>query len=107
MDYRKTTESKRLTVSDNSYRILIYRSNRDLTIQVVGIPSGNVVVFARSSVIKGKTPIERAAKLGVDIAKQITKICHNKKVTFDRNGNLYHGQVKAIADGLRKGGVKI
>ena len=55
--------------------------------------------------VSGTKKVERAAKVGEDLAKlAIAKKV--KKVTFDRNGFKFHGRVKALAEGARKGGLE-
>ncbi|MCB9049200.1 MAG: 50S ribosomal protein L18 [Lewinellaceae bacterium] len=89
-------------------RMSIYRSNRDIYCQVIDDVKGHTLFSAssRESVIaRDGTPIERAKKVGQLIAERARE--HNiENVVFDRSGYLYHGRVKALADGAREGGLK-
>jgi len=59
----------------------------------------------RENVKQAKTPIERFKMIGVAAAKKALEK-NIKEVVFDRGGHLYHGRVKALADGAREGGLK-
>jgi large subunit ribosomal protein L18 len=54
---------------------------------------------------KAKSPIEKFKLIGVAAAKKALEK-NIKEVVFDRNGYLYHGRVKALAEGAREGGLK-
>ncbi len=89
-------------------RMTVFRSNLHMYVQVIDDTVGRTLVSA-STVEKElkelRNNVENAAKLGEIIGKR----CLENKVetvVFDRNGYLYHGIVKAIADGARKAGVK-
>lgn len=62
------------------------------------------MVALDSKISKAKTPVERAEELGVDIAKK-AKAAKITKVVFDRNGYLYAGKIKVVADAGLKGGL--
>ncbi|MCR5760849.1 MAG: 50S ribosomal protein L18 [Sphaerochaetaceae bacterium] len=89
-------------------RMTVFRSNLHMYVQVIDDTTGTTLVSAGTtekelSALKNNT--EGAAKLGEVVGKR----CVDKgvqTVVFDRNGYLYHGVVKAIADGARKAGVK-
>jgi len=72
--------------------------------QVIDDSKGTTLLAVTSLKDKKGTPVERAHKVGEEIAKQVLskKI---EKVVFDRGGFLYQGQVKAVAEGARKGGL--
>jgi len=95
-----TSERPRLTVS---------RSNKHIHVQVIDDTKGHTIVSA-SSVELGEenkkiTKVEQAKKVGNLIAKKaLEKGIQN--ITFDRNGYLYFGRIKALADGAREGGLK-
>lgn len=59
----------------------------------------------REEARKAKTPIERYKLIGLAAAKKALEI-NIKEIVFDRSGYLYHGRVKALADGAREGGLK-
>lgn len=98
---------KRLTGSESRPRLSVYRSNKGIYAQIINDETGKTLVAASSlskdfnasgnkseqSVAVGKLVAEKAIAAGV------------KEVVFDRNGYLYHGRVKSLADGAREGGL--
>lgn len=90
-------------------RLAIFRSNTAFYAQIINDDAGKtlVAVATNSKEMKGKAKnnIEGISALGETLAKHAAgaKI---DKVVFDRAGYLYHGKVKAFADGARKGGLK-
>ena len=89
-------------------RMTVFRSNLHMYVQVIDDTTGNTLVSAGTTEKDLKdirNNVEGAAKLG----KIVGERCIEKgvqTVVFDRNGYLYHGVVKAIADGAREAGVK-
>lgn len=89
-------------------RLTITRSNRNLSMQVIDDDAGKTLA-AISTMEKDfaslKPTVADAQKLGEAMGKRLVekKIA---KVVFDRNGYLYHGVVKALADGTRKAGIE-
>jgi large subunit ribosomal protein L18 len=89
----------------------VFRSNKHIYAQVISDDRG--ATLASVSTLAGNLA-ETAKKIkGVAAAKQVglalAKICKEKKITrvvFDRNGFLFHGRVKAVADGAREGGLE-
>ncbi len=87
-------------------RLSVYRSNKQIYAQVIDDISGKTLAFASSLKIEDKLPKkEIAVKVGELIA-QNAKEAGIETVTFDRNGYLYHGRIKELADAARKGGLK-
>ncbi len=98
---------KRLTGSENRPRLSVYRSNKGIYAQIINDETGKTLVSASSlskdfsaegnksdqSTAVGKLVAEKAIAAGV------------KEVVFDRNGYLYHGRVKSLADGAREAGL--
>lgn len=90
-------------------RLSVFRSNKQISAQVIDDVAG-VTLASASSMVKEiagvkETKIQKAEKVG----EQIAKVALEKgisEVVFDRNGFLYHGRVKALADAARKGGLK-
>ncbi len=92
-----TTERPRLTV---------FRSNKQIYAQVIDDTTGKTLASASSLKVEDKLPKkEIAAKVGELIA-QNAKEAGVETVAFDRNGYLYHGRIKELADAARKGGLK-
>ena len=89
-------------------RLSVFRSNNDIYAQVIDDVKGNTLIAA-SSLEKGfdksGTKTEVAAKVGKALAERSLAAGINS-VVFDRNGYLYHGRVKSLADGAREGGLK-
>lgn len=87
-------------------RLSVFRSNKQIYAQVIDDETGKTLAAASSLKMEEKLPKkEIAAKVGGLIA-QNAKEAGVEKVTFDRNGYLYHGRVKELADAARKGGLK-
>ena len=73
--------------------------------QIINDDLGNTLVASDSRKIKGKTPVDRAKELGIDIASK-AKIAKITKVVFDRGGYMYTGKIKVVADAAREGGLE-
>lgn len=87
-------------------RLSVFRSNKQIYAQVIDDITGKTLASASSLKIEEKLPKkEVAAKVGELIA-QSAKEAGVEKVSFDRNGYLYHGRIKELADAARKGGLK-
>ena len=87
-------------------RLTVFRSNKQIYAQVVNDLTGNTLVAASSLGIQDKiTKKEQAGKVGELIAQK-AKDAGIETVVFDRNGYLYHGRVRELADAARKGGLK-
>ncbi len=86
-------------------RLSVFRSNKQIYAQVIDDLAGNTLASASSKGITEGTKSEIAEKVGEAIAKKAIE-AGITTVVFDRNGFLFHGRVKALADGARKGGLK-
>lgn len=90
-------------------RMTVFRSNKQISVQLVDDLSGKTLVAATSlqkDVAAEKvTKTEQAAKVGAIIAQK-AKEAGIETVVFDRNGFLYHGRVKQLADAAREAGLK-
>jgi large subunit ribosomal protein L18 len=86
-------------------RMSVFRSNKAIYVQVIDDLSGTTLVAASSKGMTEGTKVEIAAKVGEEIAKKAVEK-GIAEVVFDRNGYLYHGRVKSLADAARKGGLK-
>ena len=89
-------------------RMSVFRSNKEIYAQVVDDEKGVTLTAASSvekAVEKSGTKSEMAAKVGKLLAERAIAAGINT-VVFDRNGYLYHGRVKSLADGAREGGLK-
>jgi large subunit ribosomal protein L18 len=86
----------------------IYKSNRSISVQVIDDIKGNTLASASNheKELKNiKATVAGAEKLGEVMGKRLLEK-NIKTVVFDRNGYLYHGIVKALADGSRKAGIE-
>ena len=88
-------------------RLSIYRSNREIYAQIIDDLSGKTLVSAASETDKKskENKINQATQVGSLIAKKAND-AGIENVVFDRNGYLYHGRVKALAESAREGGLK-
>lgn len=89
--------------ASNRPRLVVYRSLKAIYAQVVDDAQSKVLCGASN--LKGKTGMAGAQEVGKTIA-DLAKKAKVTEVTFDRNGYLYHGQIKALADAAREGGLK-
>ena len=86
-------------------RLCVFRSNKQIYAQVIDDIAGTTLCSASSKGITEGNKSEIAAKVGEAVAKKALEAGINT-VVFDRNGFLFHGRVKSLADGARKGGLK-
>jgi|TARA_B100001079_G_scaffold134770_1_gene115498 large subunit ribosomal protein L18 len=109
---RRKMRSKSEFVHFERPRLVVYRSLKHIYGQIVDDNKGEVLVSA-SSVDNSIQPEMKSTKSKIDKSNQVGKILAErakenkiKKIVFDRNGFLYHGRVKALADGAREGGLE-
>jgi large subunit ribosomal protein L18 len=87
-------------------RLTVFRSNRAIWAQLVDDATGTTLVSAGSVHVSEDLPKkETAAKVGGILAER-AKAAGVTRVVFDRGPYLYHGRVKALADGAREGGLE-
>ncbi|MEI6062676.1 MAG: 50S ribosomal protein L18 [Bacteroidota bacterium] len=112
-EYRRLKIKQRvrkvITGSGERPRMSVFRSNKDIYVQLIDDQSGTTLAAA-SSRAKGiadqkVTKSEKAKLVGKLIAERALE-SGILTVVFDRNGYLYHGRVKALADSAREGGIK-
>ncbi|MBI2463306.1 MAG: 50S ribosomal protein L18 [Candidatus Spechtbacteria bacterium] len=88
-------------------RLCVFRSNTSIYAQIIDDEKGMVLAFATDRKLNDKKKegkVGRAERVGEQIA-ELAKNAGIKKVKFDRGGYRYHGRIKALADGARKGGL--
>ncbi len=87
-------------------RLSVFRSNRAIWAQVIDDASGRTLASADSKQLaeKGLAKKDQATKVGALVAER-AKAAGIERVVFDRGSYLYHGRVKALADGAREGGL--
>jgi large subunit ribosomal protein L18 len=87
-------------------RLSVFRSNKAIYAQIIDDVAGVTLASASSRNVKEKMPkIEVAALVGKELAEKAGS-AGVSTVVFDRNGYLYHGRVKSLADAAREGGLK-
>jgi large subunit ribosomal protein L18 len=90
-------------------RLSVFRSNTEIYVQLIDDVTGKTLVSASSQDkdLKAQkvTKLEKSKLVGTAIARKATELGVSK-VVFDRSGYLYHGRVKALADGAREGGLQ-
>src|SRR5471032_1800904 len=96
--------------SNGRPRLSVFRSSKQIYAQVIDDDKGVTIVAASSlektlrEGLKTGANVEAARAIGKELAERATK-AGVKKVVFDRGGYMYHGRVKALAEGAREGGL--
>lgn len=85
-------------------RMSVFRSNKQIYVQIINDQDGKTLAFASSQGLEAMPKCQQAEKVGELVAKKAIEIGIST-VVFDRNGYLYHGRVKQLADAARKGGL--
>ena len=101
---------KKISGEATKPRLSVFRSNTDIYAQLIDDVNGNTLAAASSkskdiAAQKG-TKTEKSKLVGAAIAQKAADLGITT-VVFDRGGNLYHGRVKAVAEGAREGGLRI
>lgn len=86
-------------------RLAVFRSNSDIYAQVIDDVQGHTLAAADSRAVKDGDKTAKAKATGLLLAER-AKAAGVSSVVFDRGGFLYHGRVKALADGAREGGLQ-
>ena len=96
----------KITGNATNPRMSVYRSNKEIYVQLVDDVNGVTLASASSQ------SVAKEGKNNVDVSKEVGSLIGEKakglgldSVVFDRGGYLYHGRVKAIADGAREAGL--
>jgi large subunit ribosomal protein L18 len=111
---RKLRIRKKVVGTPERPRLSVFRSARHIYVQVIDDTAGSTLVSASTLCVEAKPEAESPPKRKKsEAAKQVGALlarrCQDKsigKVVFDRNGYLYHGRVKALADAARAAGLK-
>lgn len=109
--YRHKRFTKKIKGTVERPRLVIFRSKKHIYAQIINDQQHKVLAgySTLTKEFKEKNPKgsdrESAKKLGLMIAEKAKKL-GVEKVSFDRAGYIYHGRVKALADGAREGGLK-
>ncbi len=108
---KKTRIRKRLSGTTERPRLVVYRSNMHMSAQIVNDETHEVLCSASSYAkdlradFANKTKTEYSVGVGKAISEK-AKALGIKAVVFDRNGFIYHGRVKALADACRENGLE-
>ncbi|MFN8277603.1 MAG: 50S ribosomal protein L18 [Chitinophagales bacterium] len=89
-------------------RLAVFRSNRDIYVQLIDDATGTTLASASSrekGFVRSGNKTEQSKSVGAAIAAKASAK-NISTVVFDRGGNLYHGRVKALAEGAREAGLK-
>ncbi|MDR2488643.1 MAG: 50S ribosomal protein L18 [Desulfovibrio sp.] len=106
---RKVRIRKKIFGTQGRPRLVVFRSNLHLYAQIIDDESGTTLVSASTLAMKGSGEFVRCSKTGGElVGKEIARLAKEKsisRVVFDRNGYIYHGRIKAVADGAREAGL--
>jgi large subunit ribosomal protein L18 len=99
---------KKVSGTAQKPRLSVFRSNSDIYVQLIDDNDGKTLAAASSRdkdiAAQKVNKVEKSKLVGAAIARKAGEL-GLKDVVFDRGGNLYHGRVKAVADGAREGGL--
>ena len=108
---RKKRVRKRIRGTTGRPRLCVYRSLKHIYAQIIDDTRGQTLVASSTldrelrGKLQGLKKVEKAREVGRLIARRALER-GIKRVVFDRNGFLYHGRVKALAEGAREGGLE-
>lgn len=108
---RKLRIRHRVNGTEERPRLSVFRSGRHIYAQVVNDTSGRTLLTTSTlspdlkGTLAGESKIESARKVGALLGKMCLER-EVEKVVFDRNGFLYHGRVRALAEAAREAGLK-
>lgn len=108
---RKIRVRKRIFGSAEKPRLTVFRSNRNITAQLIDDVNGRTLAQASSQnkdvrkTVKDGGNVAAAAHIG-ELLAQRAVVQGIRRVEFDRNGYRYHGRIKTLADAAREGGLK-
>ena len=99
---------KKISGSAIKPRLSVFRSNKDIYVQLIDDANGTTIASASSRqkdiAAQNGNKVATSKMVGEAIAKKSQEL-GIKDVVFDRGGYLYHGRIKAVADGAREGGL--
>lgn len=98
---------KRIEGTPARPRLSVYKSNKAIYAQIIDDSKGHTLISVSSAELdkKSKVNVETSKTVGKKVAERALA-GGIESIVFDRNGYLYHGNIKALADGAREGGLK-
>jgi large subunit ribosomal protein L18 len=107
---RQKRVRKKVLGTDERPRVCVFRSNKHIYAQVISDDRGVTLVSVStlSKELADKGQKDKRVAVAKQVGLLLAKVCKEKnisQVVFDRNGFLFHGRVKAVADGAREGGL--
>ena len=107
---RKVRIRKKVNGTPERPRLVVYRSNLHIYAQIVDDSNGKTLAATSTLTLKKSESAAHCNIAGATlVGKEIARLAKEKsisQVVFDRNGYLYHGRIKALADGAREGGLE-
>lgn len=95
---------KKLAGTAERPRLAVFRSNKAISCQIIDDIAGHTLAAATSKEVTKATKTEQSKAVGLLIAEK-AKAAGIAAIVFDRGGFLYHGRIKALAEGAREGGL--
>jgi large subunit ribosomal protein L18 len=105
---RQQRVRKKVVGTDARPRVCVFRSNKHIYAQVISDDQGKTLASVSSLSGTGGGAAKKRTEVAKEVGIALAKACKEKNINsviFDRNGFLYHGRVKAVADGAREGGL--
>ncbi len=100
---------RKISGSGSKPRLSVFRSNNDIYVQLINDENGTTIAAASSRekdiAAQKVNKVEKSKLVGAAVARKASEL-GIKDVVFDRGGYIYHGRVKAVADGAREGGLQ-
>ena len=100
---------KKISGSGSKPRLSVFRSNMQIYVQLINDENGTTIAAASSKekdiAAQKVNKVEKSKLVGAVVARKASEL-GIKDVVFDRGGYIYHGRVKAVAEGAREGGLQ-
>ncbi len=100
---------RKISGSGSKPRLSVFRSNNDIYVQLINDENGTTIAAASSRekdiAAQKVNKVEKSKLVGASVARKASEL-GIKDVVFDRGGYIYHGRVKAVAEGAREGGLQ-
>ena len=103
----KRIRNKLKKINTERYRLTVFRSSSNISAQIIDNKNNKTLISATSVSKKDKS--RKKADKSLEVAQNLVKKALEKKITnvyFDRGGYKYHGRIKALAEAIRKGGLR-